>query len=106
MPQKFQPAPEVEDVARDLINAHHSHLATVRIDYVFASDPLTEKGKVLWGRAKKVGGLNAWLASEAKFRDPVQPEEFFVIEIQKSVWQQLDQTSRRALVDHELTHCD
>jgi hypothetical protein len=106
MPQEYQPALEVEDVARDLINAHHPHLATVRIDYVFASDPLKEKGKIVWGRAKKVSGLNAWLASETRQRDAVQPEEFFVVEINKAVWQQLDEKCKKALVDHELTHCD
>lgn len=106
MPQEFQPAPEVEDVARDLIDAHHSHLATVRIDYVFASEPLKEKGKIVWGRTKKIGGLNAWLASDDKRRDAVLPKEFFVIEICKPVWRQLDEKSRKALVDHELTHCD
>src|SRR5262245_7245289 len=106
MPQEYQSAPEVEDVARDLINAHHSHLATVRIIYVFASDPLREKGKVVWGRAKKVSGLNAWLASGDKGRDASAPAEFFVIEIQKTIWAQLDDKSRRALVDHQLTHCD
>jgi hypothetical protein len=106
MPQKFSPAPEVEDVARRLIDDFHPHLSTIRIDYVFASEPLKEKGKVVWGRAKKIGGLNAWLASETKFREAATPEEFFVIEICKQTWQQLDEKSRRALTDHELSHLD
>jgi hypothetical protein len=106
MPQEYQPAPEVEDVARGLIDAHHSHLGPVRIEYVFASEPLKEKGKIVWGKTKKVSGLNAWLAADYKPRDPSAPEEFFLIEIVKPVWLQLDEKSRRALVDHELTHCD
>jgi hypothetical protein len=104
MPQEYQPAPEVEEVARRLINDFHSHLATVRIDYVFTTEQLKEKGKVVWGRAKKVTGLNAWLASEDKLRDAVEPEEFFVMEIHRATWLQIDEKSRRALVDHELCH--
>lgn len=106
MPQEYQPAPEVEDVARDLINDYHPHLATVRIDYVFAGEPLKEKGKVVWGRAKKVTGLNAWLASEDKNPDAAPPEEFFVVEIHRGTWLMIDEKSRRALVDHELYHLD
>jgi hypothetical protein len=104
--QEYQPAPEVEDVARRLINDFHSHLATVRIDYVFAVEQLKEKGKLVWGRAKKISGLNAWLASETRMREAASPEEFFVIEIHKQTWQMLDEKSRKALVDHELHHCD
>jgi putative metallopeptidase len=102
--QEYQPAPEVEDVARRLIDDYHTHLTSVRIDYVFTTEQLKEKGKVVWGRAKKVTGLNAWLASEDKLRDAVEPEEFFVMEIHRATWLQLDEKSRRALVDHELCH--
>jgi len=106
MPQEYQPAPEVEEVARDLIHDYHPHLGSVRIIYVFASESLTEKGKVVWGRAKKVSGLNAWLASENKSRDAATPDEFFVIEIHRATWLQLDEKCKKALVDHELSHCD
>jgi len=106
VPQEYSPAPQVEDVARDLIDAHHSHLATVRIDYVFTTEQLKEKGKVVWGRAKKVTGLNAWLASEDRGYDSESPEEFFVIEIHRGTWLMIDEKSKRALVDHELHHLD
>jgi len=106
MPQEYAPAPDVDEVARDLIDSYHSHLASVRIDFVFVSESLKENGKLVWGRAKKVGGLNAWLASETRRPDAIQPEEFFVVEIDRKVWGQLDDKCRRALVDHELTHLD
>jgi len=106
MPQEYSPAEEVAEVARDLIDGDHTHLSTVRVEYVFASEPLKEKGKIVWGRAKKVGGLNAWLAAGTRKHDASQPEEFFVIEICKRTWDQLDDKSRKALVDHELTHCE
>jgi Putative phage metallopeptidase len=106
MPQEYSPAPEVENVARDLIHLYHEHLATVRIDYVFATEALKEKGKIVWGRAKKVGGLNAWLASKDQGYDASTPEEFFVIEIHRGTWLQIDAKCRKALVDHELHHLD
>src|SRR5262245_25389005 len=103
MPQEYQPAPEVEDVARALINDYHTQLSTVRIIYVFASDQLKEKGKPVWARTKKVSGLNAWLASEDRSREASAPKEFFVVEIKKTVWTQIDDKCRRALLDHQLT---
>ena len=104
MSQEFSPAPEVAEVARDLIHGHHSHLGPVRIEYVFLSEPISERGKDVWGRARKVTGLNAYLALDAKPKEPKEPQGFFVIEIVKRVWMQLDEKSKRALIDHELTH--
>jgi hypothetical protein len=106
MPQEYQPAREVEDVARRLINDYHPHLASVRIDYIFCTEQLKEKGKVVWGRAKKVSGLNAWLASEDRNPDAATPDEFFVVEIHLGTWLMLDEKSKKALVDHELHHLD
>jgi len=106
MPQEYSPAPEVEEIAEDLIMSDHTHLATVRVEFIFASEEIKQNGKVVWGRAKKVTGLNAWLACERERRDAKPPEEFFVIEIVKPIWDQLDDKSRKALVDHELTHCE
>jgi len=103
MAQEYAPAPEVEAVAQELINNEHSHLGPVRIEYVFVSECPKVAGKIQWGRAKKVSGLNAYLA--ARTQQPGTPDDFFVIEIVKPVWEQLDEKSRTALVDHELTHC-
>jgi putative metallopeptidase len=106
MPQEYSPAPEVEDVARDLIHLYHTHLATVRIDYVFATEALKEKGKIVLGRAKKVSGLNAYIAAKDRGYESSQPEEFFVIEIHRGSWLQLSEKQRKALCDHELHHLD
>lgn len=104
MPQEYERATDVEAVARDLINDSHPHLGPVRIEFVFITEAPTVNGKVVWGRAKKISGLNAWLASDTQ--EVVTPEEFFVIEIVKPIWQQLDEKSRKALTEHELMHCD
>lgn len=107
-PIKYREAHEVEKVARDLIYDYHTHLATARIKYVFRSEPAEEKGKLVWGKARKMGGLNAWLASTGIDRgyEQSEPLPFFVIEIAEPIWNAIDDKTRRALVDHELTHCD
>jgi hypothetical protein len=99
----YTPAPAVERVAGTLIRKNHPDLADERIEYVFRSEAAKENGKVVWGKARKVSGLNAFLArGEA---DELDVEDFFVIEIAAPVWSVLDAKQREALVDHELTHC-
>ena len=36
----------------------------------------------------------------------VQPNDLFVIEISEEVWDRLRSGGRKALVDHELSHCE
>lgn len=103
MPQEFQIAYEVEQVARWLISDYHPHLRGARIEYVFLAETPKSKGKLVWGRAKKVSGVNAWLATAADERDS-EPTPFFVIEISKPIWDELDGRRKAALVDHELSH--
>lgn len=100
-------APEVKDIADDLIGTvdDHSGLKDVRIDYVFRDRAVRSQGRVTFGKARKVGGLNAYLAqSSAGIVDVEANGPFFVVEIAHDVWQHLDDGQRRALVDHELMH--
>jgi hypothetical protein len=113
----YTPAPAVEKTARAVINKWHPHLSDVRIEYVFRDSPAKSKGRVVLGKARKLSGLNAWLArlgdverdgDGALFRDgdEAQPvDDFFVIEIAEPVWEAMDSEQRFALVDHELSHC-
>jgi hypothetical protein len=103
MAKEYTAAPDVEKIARKLITDHHDHLTYVRIEYVFISEPAKSRGKVVWGRAKKVSGLNAWLATPKDQREG-EPQSFFVMEIAKPIWLKLKEEARRALVDHELCH--
>lgn len=102
MPVTFQPAPAVERTAEKLIRNHHTNLTDVEIRYVFRSDTANKNGKPVMGTARKVTGLNAYLAQPAG--DP-DAEDFFVIEISEPSWTVLDAKQREALVDHELCHC-
>ncbi len=114
MGTQFQNAPEVRRIANKLIGQHHRHLLGLRLEYVFISktdkdgvqQPIESKGKQTWGRAKKVSGLNAYLARERGDGDEeFEGDDFFVIEISLYAWQRISEEQMLALVDHELCHC-
>jgi hypothetical protein len=101
----FKAAPAVARIAEDLIPRHHPDLVGERIEYVFRKKATKSKGREVWGTARLIGGLNAFLATD----DDERPydgtvESFFVIEIAEDIWGEIDSTQRVALVDHELCH--
>lgn len=99
---KFKPAPEVEEIAKDLITKYHQHLTdfNVRIEYVFTDKTPKKNGKEVWAYVRKVSNLNAFLASD----DNHDEEEFFVMVVSEPVWEILPPIKRVPLVDHELCH--
>lgn len=117
---EYSEAPSVRKIAATLIPEHHKHLEGARIEYVFRSKHSTNKGKIVAGKARKISGLNAFLASneihmhlkvgdEGAGAEIVSPSfgglEFFCIEIAQDIWEALPEKQRIALVDHELCHC-
>ena len=102
MATRYRYAPEVEEIARDLIRAHHRHLTNVEIKYVFTDKVQRRAGKEVWGTARKIGNLAAFLAGQD---ENDESGTFFVITITELVWNYLTPEKRRALVDHELCHC-
>jgi hypothetical protein len=113
MPTTIREAPEARLIGKSLIAECHNHLRNVRMDFVFierldkdgVSQPIESKGKALLGRAKKVTGLNAYLA-ESTDEQTDEPVEFYVIELSYFYWRSLTEKQRRALIDHELCHCE
>lgn len=108
MPALFKPAPEVAEIARQLITrvVQHQELVNVHIEYLFLEQAQKSGGRTVLGRARKITGLNAWLAAPGKRPKGFSlPEEFFVIDIAHDKWVQMDDNQRVALVDHELSHC-
>lgn len=91
---KFAPAPEVEFEARVLIEVYHERLAQARIKYLFRTESWTSKGRTVYGKASK--------ASE---RDRAIHGYDFIIVINRGVWRDMTPDQRKALVDHELSHC-
>lgn len=107
----YRRADEVARMGADLIAEHHHHLVDngdVRIEYLFCDPPPKSKGETVWGRARKVTGIGAWLAAEEPpdDNDHHDPEPFFIIEIAEAVWNVLDHAGRKALLDHELCHLE
>lgn len=105
---QYANAPEVEMIGQRLIKEHHPHLVGHRVEFIFRGEAQTTNGKEVWGKARKVTGLNAFLATdlpdeEADTLCDVDP--FFLIEIAMDVWGRLVSKQRIALVDHELSHC-
>lgn len=109
MATEYTDAADVRKVANKIIAECHPHLHGVRIDYVFISktdkegtpQPILSKGKTVHGRARKVSGLNAFLAQNDHTPDG---EDFFVMEISFYSWSLFTPEQRIALVDHELCH--
>jgi hypothetical protein len=99
---KFFPAPEVEEIAKDLISKYHKHLIDLSVDvrYSFIDKTPKSKGKEVWGTTTKITGKNAYHAA-----DNPDGEPFFSISISKDVWDVLPQAARIALVDDRLCEC-
>ena len=111
---KYWKADDVQSVASELIKQFHPHLAGESIIYLFRSEHEETNGKPVFGKAKRVSGLNAYLANRADIEEmngsgdnPADKEEappIRLIEIAFDVWTRLNSTQRIALVDHELCH--
>ena len=91
----------VGTIAAPIIKAHHAHLAGERIRYVFRSEHAKDAGKAVMGKARKISGLNAFLSAD----EDEGGGDYFVIEIAHDIWQGMSNAERKALVDHELSHC-
>lgn len=104
MPQEYWSAVEVRAIANELIYSEHTHLGSIRIDYVFLEEAPKAKGREVWGRAKLVSGLNAWLCRVDT--SETEPSPFFVVEVAAKVWGVLPEMQKRALVDHLLSQLD
>lgn len=118
---KWWPAPDVEDVARPLIEQYHTHLVKYNLPvlYLFAADPPQVHGRDCWGTARKVSAQNAYLYAHGQrvalkdkghvlpsfIDEPIEGQAFFVITIWYGVWKTMTPEQRMALVDHELCHC-
>lgn len=102
-------AAEVEEVADRLIPKYHDHLGRtdVTVWYLFQDPPTKTAGRVVRGKARKIGGLGAHLVALARSRrEPLGdgPLDFFVVTIAHGEWATMTLEAREALVDHELAH--
>lgn len=102
-------APAVRTIAERLINKHEQFrpLRDIRIEYVFRSEAQRTNGKIILGKARKITGMNALMATPDLFGDPDATSEFatfFALEIGLDTWDLMNFRQREALVFHELCH--
>lgn len=115
---QYRFAPEVKQIATELIhdpeNARHAHLRDVHLIYLFREEAQETKGRLNWGKARKLTGKEALYArrqfagyEDARMRGFIDEADAFCFEIQISydVWKRLPDKLRRWLVNHELKHC-
>lgn len=87
--------PDMYALVNDLISKVHDHLTNARIVLAWnLSWGADVDGKVILGKAKKCSDLDRELA-----------EFDFVIMINRDFWDEANVAQRRALMDHELSHC-
>lgn len=103
---RYWRAKEVEGIAERLITQHHEDLEGVPIKYVFRRPAAVSRGRVVYGKARRIGGLAAHLVALVGRDEVAGPVAFFVVEIAADPWFTLNEKQRAALVDHELSHLE
>ena len=96
MAKEFTHAPEIERIAEKLIEIFKPELEGFSIRYVFNSENPKLHGEEKTALARKVVGLNAFLAGE--------PDGFFVLEFGRPAFDELTEAQLIAVVHHELCH--
>lgn len=91
---KFKAAPEVEAIAKDLIEQHHGHLIEAKVAYLFREGTWVSKGRDVLAKPCKVSDRDRFLSGYD-----------FVIVVNSETWGYLTPEQRVALLDHELCHC-
>lgn len=95
------PAPEAAEIGRSLLQ-HHEHLMPIRVEYVFRDEAVKDGDGAVWGRAHKLTGMKAMLATaDAENSNGC---DFFILEFAWDIWRLLSPAQRLALVDHEMSH--
>ena len=100
---RFEDAPEVETIARRVIQSVESHrwLAQVPIRYGIreADRPKTQHGRPVPGTVRVLSPYERWLAETV---DELAPEATVVVE--ELPWAQAQPAEREAILDHLLSH--
>lgn len=96
MPKEYSAAPEIERIAEKLIEILKPELEAFEIRYIFCSENPRKDGREVTALARKVTGLNAYLAGN--------PEGFFVLEFGRTAFDELTESQIVTIVYHELLH--
>ena len=94
VPVQFDPADEVEQLAKRLIPKYHSHLASAKLAYLFKNKSIKSKNREVVATAKTIGkDMHALSGYD------------FLITTAYPTWQELSDKQKLAVIDHELEHC-
>jgi len=89
----YLPAPEVEALARQVINEHHAHLVEASICFVYRSGRWCARGRTVTGKALIAPPLWRFLSGCE-----------LVLIISEVIFKNLSEEGKAALIDHELSH--
>lgn len=88
--------PDVLSIAAEIINHHHEALLEAKIGFIFQDEASKKLGKIVLGNATKISDKQRAAGLDLDY----------LITIAKDMWQELTFHQRKALIDHELCHCD
>ena len=89
----YLPAPEVEALARQVIDEHHSHLKAAGICFVYRSGKWISRGRTITGKALIAPPLWRFLSGCE-----------LILIISEVIFTSLSEEGKIALIDHELSH--
>lgn len=86
----------IVQTADEIVRSHHPDIAPEMIRWVLRDPPATSKGREVMGTARAIS---------ARERAVYGLGELFVVELSRSDADSLTPRGLRALIDHELCHC-
>lgn len=89
---------DVRELADDIIAENHAHLVDARIVYLMRYPSWKSRGVVVGGTAR--------LATPTDRALLIDKDIAFVITLNAEVWDHLSEATKRAMLDHELSHCE
>lgn len=94
MSEVWQATENVVELMREVKEEHHPELDEATIDVVFKDSMPKKDGRAQLGKVRKVSSVYQALV-----------EADFIITLNYEAWQKLTPDKRRALLDHQLCHC-
>lgn len=88
--------PDVIGIASEIISHFHPDLIDAKIGFIFQEEAGKKLGKIILGNASKVTDKQRVVGLDLDF----------IIVIARDMWQELESRQKKALIDHELCHCD
>lgn len=102
-------ASDVQDVVTELIGLHEPHLRPAHIRCLFSLEEKKVKGKAVYAWTKKVDAVGQYLSGTPR-EDRQDVDEHdgidFVLLVDWTKWDALDESERRRVVHHELMRMD